>query len=233
MARAAGTRAPGGPRCARRHRARHRRPHQHPVHLGYHRIPEGRDAVAPQHPQQRVLRRRAVQLHRGGPDLHSGAVLPLLRHGHGQPLRDQPRRVHGHPGSGLRPGRDPAGRAGRTLHLAVRRAHHVHRRAVRPRLRRLRPVQPAHRHHGRLAVPGRGDEAGHRADGHGRGRDLLRHDGNLAGVHPDPCRRLARPPGVHRGPGRAAPRGQGHRPGDRPDRCRAAPPASCAPAGTR
>ena len=74
-----------GPRCARRHRARHRRPHQHPVHLGHHRLPEGRDAVAPQHPQQRVLRRRAVQLHRGGPDLHPGAVLPLLRHGHGQP----------------------------------------------------------------------------------------------------------------------------------------------------
>ena len=34
-----------------------------------------------------------------------------------------------------------------------------------PGLRLLRPVQPAHRHHGGLALPGRGDEAGHRADG--------------------------------------------------------------------
>ena len=35
-----------------------RRPDQHPVHVGHHRLPEGRDAVAPQHPQQRLLRRR-------------------------------------------------------------------------------------------------------------------------------------------------------------------------------
>ena len=136
----------------------------------------------------------------------------------GNLVRDQPRRLHGHPRAGLRPGRDAGGRAGRTLHLALRGAHHVHRRAVHPGLRRLRPVQPAHRHHGRLAVPGRGDEAGHRADGHDRGGDLLRHDGNLAGLHPDPRRRLARPPGVHRGPGRAAPRGEGRRPRDGPDR---------------
>ena len=45
----------------------------------------------------------------------------------------------------------------------------------------------AHRHHGRLAVPGRGDEArGHR-DAHGRGDDLLRDDRDLAGVDPDPA----------------------------------------------
>ena len=69
-----------------------------------------------------------------------------------------------------------------------------------------------------LAVPGRGDEAGHRADVDDRGGDLLRHDGNLAGIHPDPRRRLARPPRVHRGPGRAAPRGEGSRPRDGPDR---------------
>ena len=34
-----------------------RRRDQHPVHVGHHRLPEGRDAVAPQHPQQRLLRR--------------------------------------------------------------------------------------------------------------------------------------------------------------------------------
>src|SRR5690242_21085288 len=43
---------------------------------------------------------------------------------------------------------DLGDRAGRALHLALRGAHHVHRRAVRPRLRLVRPVQPAHRHHG-------------------------------------------------------------------------------------
>ena len=78
----------------------------------------------------------------------------------------------------------------RALHLALRRAHDVHRRARRPRLRPLRPVQPAHRHHGGLALPRRGDEAGHRPDGHGGGVDLLRHDRDLAGVHPDPLGRL-------------------------------------------
>ena len=34
-----------------------RRPDQHPVHLGHHRLPQGRHAHAPQHPQQRLLRR--------------------------------------------------------------------------------------------------------------------------------------------------------------------------------
>ena len=38
--------------------ARARRPDQHPVHLRHHRLPQGRDALAPQHPQQRVLRHR-------------------------------------------------------------------------------------------------------------------------------------------------------------------------------
>ena len=37
-----------------------RRPDQHPVHLGHHRLPQGRDAVAPQHPEQRLLHRRAA-----------------------------------------------------------------------------------------------------------------------------------------------------------------------------
>ena len=43
-------RAPGG---TGRHAAV-RRPDQHPVHLGHHRRAEGRDADAPQHPQQRL-----------------------------------------------------------------------------------------------------------------------------------------------------------------------------------
>ena len=62
-----------------------RRPDQHPVHERHHRLPQGRDAQPPQHPQQRLLRRPGLPLHRGGPGLHPGALLPLLRHGHGQP----------------------------------------------------------------------------------------------------------------------------------------------------
>ena len=86
--------------------ARLRRPDQHPVHERDDGLPQGRDPLAPQHPQQRLLRRRAVRLHRGGPGLPAGAVLPLLRHGHGQPRRGDARRVHRHPGARVRPRRD-------------------------------------------------------------------------------------------------------------------------------
>ena len=34
-----------------------RRPDQHPVHVGHDRVPQGRHAHPPQHPQQRLLRR--------------------------------------------------------------------------------------------------------------------------------------------------------------------------------
>ena len=165
------------------------------------------------------------------------------------------------PAPGLRPRRDPARGGHRTLHLAVRGADHVHRRARRPRLRRLRPDLAAHRDHGRLAVPGRGDEAGRRPDGDDRGDHLLRHDGDLAGVHPDPRRRLAGPAGLHGRPGAPACRGQDRRPGHRPHpaprragravhprllgdarllgaagedgRGRSTPPAGCTPATSR
>ena len=60
-----------------------------------------------------------------------------------------------------------------------------------PRFAELRPQLAAHRDHGRLAVPGRGDEAGHRPDAHERGRHLLRHDRDLAGLDPDRARRPA------------------------------------------
>jgi fatty-acyl-CoA synthase len=41
------------------------------------------------------------KLHRSRPDLHPRALLPLLRHGHGQSRRHLARRVHGHPGPRL------------------------------------------------------------------------------------------------------------------------------------
>ena len=79
----------------------------------------------------------------------------------------------------------------------------------RRRLRRLRPVVAAHRDHGRVALPGRGHEAGHHRDAHGRGGHLLRHDRDVAGVHPDPRRRRPRAAHRDRRPGHAPRRGQG------------------------
>ena len=40
------------------------RPDQHPVHVGHDRVPEGRHADAPQHPQQRLLRRPSCRASR-------------------------------------------------------------------------------------------------------------------------------------------------------------------------
>ena len=115
------------------------RPDQHPVHVRHHRLPQGRHAQPPQHPQQRLLHHRADQLHRRGPALHPGALLPLLRDGDGQPRLHHPRRHDGDPGARLRP-RDHAARDRRgALHRRVRRADDVHRDAEPPDLRRPRP----------------------------------------------------------------------------------------------
>ena len=84
-----------------------------------------------------------------------------------------------------------------------------------PSFASLRPLQPAHRDHGRLAVPDRDDAPRRRRDAHGGGDHLLRHDGDLAGVHADRRRRPAREARRH---GRARPparRDQGRRPRDR------------------
>ena len=125
------------------------------------------------------------------PGLHPGALLPLLRHGDGQPGLHHPRRHHGHPRPRLRPGRHPGRGGRRALHLAVRRADDVHRRAGRsPTSTSYDLSSLAHRDHGRLALPGRGHEAGGRPHGHGRGHHLLRHDRDLTGLDPDPRRRL-------------------------------------------
>ena len=78
---------------------------QHPVHVGHDRLPEGRHAQPPQHPQQRLLRGRAAGVHARGPAVHPGALLPLLRHGDGQPRLRHPRRDDGDPRRRLRPDR--------------------------------------------------------------------------------------------------------------------------------
>ena len=114
--------------------------------------------------------------------------------------------------------------AGRALHLALRRADDVHRRARPRRLRRVRSLEPAHRHHGRRALPGRGHEAGAIADAHARGHHLLRHDRDLAGLDPDGARRPARE--ARRAPSAACTRTWRSRSSTRPPApsCRAATP---------
>ena len=157
-----------------------------------------------------------------------GALLPLLRHGDGQPRRDQPRRPRSIiPGARVRPRPRRCRRCRPSAApVAVRRPDHVHRRAGRPGgFAGYDLSQPADRDHGRLAVPGRGDEAGHRPDGDDEVSDLLRHDRDLARLDPDPGGRLARAP--RRRPSAGC---MPHlevkvdRPGDRPHRSRAATP---------
>src|SRR4051794_40702051 len=137
------------PRCP----AELRRCDQHPVHERHDWLSQGRDTLAPQHPQQRVLRRRTVRLHRGRPGVHPRALLSLLRHGDGQPRCDDARCLHGHPRTCLRPGGDPARRAGRAVHVAVRRPPDVHPGTRVGGLGVVRPVVPAPRHHGGSPCP--------------------------------------------------------------------------------
>ena len=135
------------------------------------------------------------------------------------------------------PGFDPETHAARhrrrELHGGVRRPDHVHRDAEPPDLRRARPVQPAHRDHGRLDLPGRGDEALHQRHAHARGRHRLRHDRDVTGLVPDPGRR--RPGAAHRldRPGAPAPGDQDRRPGHRRDRRARRSRVSSAPGATR
>ena len=210
-----------------------RRPDQHPVHERHHRLPQGRHAQPPQHPQQRLLRRPRLPLHRGGPGLHPGALLPLLRHGHGQPRRA--RRTA--PAWSSRRRRSTRSRRCRPCRTRTARASTACRRCSSPSSStRSSPSstsrQPADRDHGRLAVPDRDDEALRGRDAHGGGDDLLRHDRDLAGVDADRRRRPAREARRHRGPRAPARRGQGRR-RPRPARSsRAASPASCARAAT-
>ena len=68
----------------------------------------------------------------GGPAVHPGALLPLLRDGDGQPRLHHPRRHDGDPGARVRPRDDAAHDRGGALHRRVRRADDVHRDAEPP-----------------------------------------------------------------------------------------------------
>jgi|GEM_PF-1106998 len=80
-------------------------------------------------------------------------------------------------------------------------------------LRPLRLFVVAHRHHGRLALPGAHHAPGHGQDEHDRDHHLLRPDRGLAGHDPDPGGRRHRAQDRDRGPGHARDRGPGGRPG--------------------
>src|SRR6266568_530673 len=71
-----------------------RRADQHSVHLRHHRLPKGRDPVAPQHPQQWFLHRRSHAAHARGPAVHPGAALSLFWHGARQSGGADARRLH-------------------------------------------------------------------------------------------------------------------------------------------
>ena len=76
------------------------------------------------------------------------------------------------------------------LHRAARRADHVHRRARSSGIRPLRSFIAAHRHHGRLAVPDRSDEALRRQDELVGNHHRLWHDRNEPGQLPELDRRI-------------------------------------------
>ena len=200
-----------------------RRRHQHPVHLRHDRLPQGRDALAPQHPQQRLLRRPGAALHRARPRLHSGAVLPLLRHGAGQP------RLH----HATAPAWScPARRSIRSRSW---------RRSQAERCTSLYGVPTmfiAELDHPRFAefdltslrtgimagapCPVEVMRQVRDADAHAGGRHRLRHDRDLARLDAERPRRSARAARRHRRPRAAARRDQDRRSGDRRASCRAA-----------
>ena len=163
-----------------------------PINIQYtsrhDRLPQGRDALAPQHPQQRLLHRRdAAATPR--PTASASRCPSTTASAWCWATSPAPPTARAW-SSPARPSSRAAvleAVAGRALHRALRRADDVHRRARPPALRASSTSRlAAHRHHGRLAVPGRGDEARSVARMHmAEVDDLLRHDRDLAGVDPD------------------------------------------------
>ena len=139
-------------RRARRARIRRRcgRRDQHAIHVGHDGLSQGRHALEPEHRQQRLLGRRGARLHAGGSPVPVRAAVPLLR------LRARrPRRLHAWrlsvPARILRRHPRARDRRSREVHGALRRADDVPRRARASRVRSLRHLVAADRHHGRRA----------------------------------------------------------------------------------
>ena len=163
-----------------------RRPDQHPVHVGHDRLPQGsaRSRTTTSSTTASSSARRC-----GSREADRVCIPVPFYHCFGMVLGNLACTTHGAamviPGEAYEPRARARGGRGREVHRALRRADDVHRRARAARLRRVRSLDAAHRHHGRLALPGRGDEERHLADAHARGDDLLRHDRDVAGLDPD------------------------------------------------
>ena len=143
---------------------RRRRRDQHAIHVGHDRLSQGRDALEPQHRQQRLLARRRARLHAGRSAVPVRAAVSLLR------LRDRrARRLHARrlpvPGRVLRCrcacSRPSSANAARRS-TACRRCSSPSS-SIRSSTRFDTDVA-AHRHHGRRAVPGAADAARDRPD---------------------------------------------------------------------
>ena len=101
-------RADRGRRRRPRRRGRRRAPGD-PINIQYTSgttgFPKGATLTHPTSSTTATSSARACELHRGGPGLHPGAVLSLLRHGAGQSGVHGARRRDGDAGGGIRPAR--------------------------------------------------------------------------------------------------------------------------------
>ena len=211
-----------------------RRPDQHPVHVRHDRLAERRDAVAPQHPEQRVLRRRgaATTPTRTGSACRCRSItasaacmgnLAAVTHGAAVVV----------PAEAFDAGGDAARRSSSTRARPIYGVPTMFIAQLdHPAFDTFRSRVAAHRHHGRRALSDRGDAAGDRAHARAGGDDLLRHDGDLAGLVPVSRRRPDRAARLDGRPRAPARRMQDRRPGDGRGRAARQRRASCARAAT-
>ena len=210
-----------------------RRSGQHPVHVGNDGRAEGRHAVAPQHPEQRILRRRADAAHAATIASACRCRSTTASAGARQSRVPDPRRARSCcPASRSMPRRVSRG-AGGALHGAVRRADDVHRRAAI--IRTFARIDLDTLRTGIMAgspCPIEVMRQVDRPDAPARDDDLLRDDRNLARVVSVDDRRPDRAARIHGGrdPSRTSNARSSIR---RPARSsRAASPASSARAAT-
>ena len=196
--------------------ARRRRRHQHAVHVGHDRLSQGRHAHAPQHPEQRLLHRRAAEVHPGGPRLPAGPALSLLRlraRRAGASSRTAPRWSWSRASTRCSCS-PPCRRRGAPRSTACRRCSSRSSRSPMFAMFDLTSLRT-----GIMAgspVSDRDDAAGDRRDARLRDHHLLRPDRGVAGHHADDDRRHRSSASARRSaPQARRGRGAGRRPRDR------------------
>ena len=135
-----------------------RRSHQHPVHQRHHRRAQGRDADPSQHPQQRLFHRRGDAPDAGRPAVHPGAATIIASAWCWATRPASPTA----PAWSVPPKGSTRWRCSRRSRRSDAPALHgvptmFIADARSSRIRAVRSDQPAHRHHGRLALSGRSD----------------------------------------------------------------------------